>query len=151
MDNSTDVASSPSYENQPVMPLEQDEGSSNKSCLKLSPESRDRYRCESMSSEGLGSDDDNNAAITVEDLEIPTVLHTNTRHSGVPPLRHFYFYQGKVPFMFTIIVQTPHSSVRDTLQCYIVHSSYYSSLKCCSFCILLMVTYTTIYYDFIGL
>lgn len=52
-----------------------------------SSEETSRSRYESVSSEGLGSDD-GSTAITVEDLEIPT------GQSGAPPLKHFYFYQA---------------------------------------------------------
>jgi len=77
LDNSPDTPSLPSKE----------------SALELSKENMDRCRNESVSSEGMGSDD-GNMAISVEDLEIPTMTHTDIRQSGVPPLKHFYFYQG---------------------------------------------------------
>jgi hypothetical protein len=105
VDNSLDLASSTSDDNQPVVPLEQNEEGCIESGLKLSTDNRDRRRYVSVSSDGLGSDD-GNTAITVEDLEIPTVLQTNTWQSDVPPLKHFYFYQGKELFQFIIIVQT---------------------------------------------
>ena len=73
--------------------LEQNEEISKESALELSKENKDRCRNESVSSEGIWSDD-GNMAISVEDLEIPTMTHTDIRQSGVPPLKHFYFYQG---------------------------------------------------------
>lgn len=93
LDNSPDLASSPSDVHQSVAPLEQNEEGCSESGLKLSAENRDRCRYESVSSEGMESDD-SNTAITVEDLEIPSVLQTNTRQSEIPPLKHFYFYQA---------------------------------------------------------
>jgi hypothetical protein len=102
LDNSPDLASSPSDVHQSVVPLEQNEEDCRELGLKLSGENKGRRRYESVSSEGIGSDD-SNTAITVEDLEIPSVLQTNTRQSEIPPLKHFYFYQGKESFQFTII------------------------------------------------
>jgi hypothetical protein len=100
LDNSSVLASSPSDVHQSVVPLEQNEGCSQWG-LTLSSENRSRYNCESVSSEGIGSDDIN-TAITVEDLEAPFILQTNTRQSEIPPLKHFYFYQGKESFYFII-------------------------------------------------
>jgi hypothetical protein len=100
LDNSSDLASSsPSDVHQSVVPLEQNEEGCSQSGFKLSSEERDRYRYESVSSERMGSDD-SNTAITVEDLE---VLQMNTRQSEIPPLKYFYFYQGKESVYFTII------------------------------------------------
>jgi hypothetical protein len=113
------LAPLPSDESQPVMLLEQNE-SSEESSLKLSTENRTRCRYESVSSEGVGSDD-GNTTITVEDLEIPTNLQMNTGQSEVRPLKHFYFYQGRESFFFTFHYSTDsmHFSVTDTMQCYI--------------------------------
>jgi len=72
---------------------EQNEEISKESALELSKENKNRCHYESVSSEGMGSDD-GNMTISVEDLEIPTMTHTDIRQSGVPPLKHFYFYQG---------------------------------------------------------
>jgi hypothetical protein len=94
LDNSSDTVSLPSNENPPAVLLEQSEEISKGSALELSREERDRCRYESVSSEGMGSDD-GNMAISVEDLEFPTMSQTDTRQSRVQPLKHFYFYQGK--------------------------------------------------------
>lgn len=102
LDNSPDLASLPSDMHESVVPQEQNEEGCSQSGLKLSSENRDRHRYESVSSEGMGSDDIN-TAITVEDLEVPIILQTNTSQSEVPPLKHFYFYQGKESFYFTVI------------------------------------------------
>lgn len=102
LDNSSDLASSPSDVYQSVVPLEQNEEGCSQSGLKFSSENTDGYRYERVSSEGMGSDD-SNTAITEEDFEVPIVLQTNTRQSEILPLKHFYFYQGKEPFCFTII------------------------------------------------
>lgn len=93
LDNSPDTPSLPSKEHPPVVLLEQNEEISKESALELSKENKDRCRFESVSSEGMGSDD-GNMAISVEDLEIPTMTLTDIRQSGVPPLKHFYFYQA---------------------------------------------------------
>lgn len=93
LDNSPDTPSLPSHEHPPAVLLEQNEEISKDSALELSKENKDRCRYESVSSEGMGSDD-GNMGITVEDLEIPTMTHTDIKQSGVPPLKHFYFYQG---------------------------------------------------------
>jgi hypothetical protein len=93
LNNSPDTASLPSNEHPPAVLLEQNEEITKESALELSKENKDRCRYESVSSEGMGSDD-GNMAISVEDLEIPTMTHTDIRQSGVPPLKHFYFYQG---------------------------------------------------------
>ena len=77
--------------------LEQNEEIAKESALEQSKENEDRRRYESVSSEGIGSDD-GNMAISVEDLEIPTMTHTDTKQSGVPPQKHFYFYQGMDSF-----------------------------------------------------
>jgi hypothetical protein len=81
--------------------LEQNEEISKESALELSKENMDRCRYESVSSEGMGSDD-GNMAITVEDLEIPTMTHADIKQSGVPPLKHFYFYQGMDSCIYSI-------------------------------------------------
>ena len=93
LDNSPDAPSLPSKEQPPVVLLEQNGEISKESALELSKENMDRCRNESVSSEGMGSDD-GNMAISVEDLEIPAMTLTDSRQSGVPPLKHFYFYQG---------------------------------------------------------
>lgn len=93
LDNSSDTVSLPSNENPPAVLLEQSEEISKGSALELSREKRDRCRYESVSSEGMGSDD-GNMAISVEDLEFPTMTQTDTRQSRVQPLKHFYFYQA---------------------------------------------------------
>jgi len=107
LDNSPDTPSLPSKEHPPVVLLEQNEDISKEPALELSKENKDRCRNESVSSEGIGSDD-GNTAISVEDLEIPTMTHTDIRQSGVPPLKHFYFYQGMGSF-FLLIQQTVHT------------------------------------------
>jgi hypothetical protein len=99
-DNSPNLTSLPSDESQSSVVVEQNE-SSDESSLKSSAENRDRCCYESVSSEGLGIDDCN-TAITVEDLEIPTNLQTNSRQSEGRPVKHFYFYQGRESFLFTI-------------------------------------------------
>jgi hypothetical protein len=106
LDNFPDTPSLPSHEHPPAMLLEQNEEISNESALELSKENKDRCRYESVSSEGMGSDD-GNMAITVEDLEIPTMTPTDIKQSGVPPLKHFYFYQGM-----------------DSCSCFSTHSIY---------------------------
>ena len=93
LDNPPDTPYLPSNDNQPAGPLEQNELVSKGSALELCAENKDRCRYESVSSEGVGSDD-GNTAISAEDLEIPTVTQTDIRPAGVPPLKHFYFYQG---------------------------------------------------------
>lgn len=93
LDNSHDTPSLPSEEHPPTVLLEQNEKISMESALEQSKQNKDRCRYESVSSEGMGSED-GNMAISVEDLEIPTMTHTDIRQSGVPPLKHFYFYQG---------------------------------------------------------
>jgi hypothetical protein len=104
LDNCPDLASSPSDGLQSVVSLEQNEEGCNELGLNLSTENRARHRCESVSSEVMGSDD-SNTSITVEDLEIPSILQMNAKQSELPPLKHFYFYQGNKSFQFIIIVQ----------------------------------------------
>lgn len=105
LDNSPILTSLPSDENQSLMALEQNASCNEPSCLKLSGENTDRCRYESVSSEGMSSDD-GNTAFRVEDLEIPTNLQVHTRQSEVQPVKHFYFYQGKESILFTIIYFT---------------------------------------------
>jgi hypothetical protein len=100
LNNSPDLASSHSDGPQSAVSLEQNEEDYNELGLKLSAENRARHRHESVSSEVMESDD-SNTAITVEDLEIKM----NAKQSELPPLKHFYFYQGKKSFQFIIIVQ----------------------------------------------
>ncbi|KDR09385.1 RING finger protein 10 [Zootermopsis nevadensis] len=94
LDNSPILTSLPSDENQSLMALEQNASCNEPSCLKLSGENTDRCRYESVSSEGMSSDD-GNTAFRVEDLEIPTNLQVHTRQSEVQPVKHFYFYQAE--------------------------------------------------------
>lgn len=103
LNNSPDLASSPSDGLQSVVSLEQIEEGCNELGLNVTTENRARHRCESVGSEVMGSDD-STTSITVEDLEIPSILQMNAKQSELPPLKHFYFYQGK-KFQFIIIVQ----------------------------------------------